>query len=108
MKRVTLESCTKEELIVLVQYLCHSYPDRDFYIVRGLNHIQERRRQALLDKISKHEEVVRIAWQEYIDKLKIHGGHPGGLMSLAMAQERAKKADKEHEKLLKQLEEDEI
>ena len=76
MKRLTLQDCTKEDLIWIINRVLHmvSFNNADYYIKRALSDLSFEKEKQALDEADKIAEQSKQKWDEYLDVLAPYNG----------------------------------
>lgn len=104
---MTLNDCTKAELLMVIDHLKrHLWPNGDYQLQRGLSEVSLKRETAKLDKADKIAAQADAKRREYIDLLKPYEGKPFGeipfptISKARQALVEAQKLDEEWNKLM--------
>ena len=108
---MTLKDCTKEELIYCVNYIAGriGLHNKDYYIESALGNVEYERKKKKLDRTEELSQLSNKKRNEYINLLKPYDGKkyidiPFDVLEKASALIReAEKADKEYDKIMKEL-----
>lgn len=105
---MTLEQCTKEELIYIVNLLADKcLRNKEYYINHCLNIIQQKRREKLLLEADKWNCIELEKRREYIDILARVKNGERSIKILKEAKkvlDEAEYADKQYEKIMRRVE----